>query len=707
MDQDQKKYILDNIGRKSIDKLARELNIRERKIRKFIEKNRSRKEPAPIEPKKECPSLNKKTVLALVIIAFIGLTVYFNSLDGGFIWDDVYLVRDNTYIKSWEYAPDIFFKDIAAGAKTQSNFYRPLQILSYMVDYSIWGLNVKGYHLTNMILHILTAFCVFALINTLFKDRRLSLITSLLFTVHPALTEAVSYMSGRADLLASLFLLLSLLCYIVSDRSGRVVLYSVSIVCYVFALLSRENALIFPLILLLYHYSFGRKPDLKRYVPILGLACVYVIFRFTVLKHLLPHLVVDTTVFQRLPGFFVALAEYIRILILPLGLHMEYGNRLFSLSDPKALAGVAVLIGSIFILFNKRRSSTLVFFSIAWFFLLLLPQSNLYPINAYMAEHWLYLPSIGVFLLIAKALSWLYSKDRVRIVALGLTIVIIAALSFLAIKQNSYWKNPEAFYNRVLEYSPESFRAHNSLGIIFEKSGEYDKAIASYIRSIEHNPYFVYAYHNLGKIYAAMGKNEDAISWYKKALSVSPHFGGTYYNLGNLYGNMERYEEAIASYKRAIELYPEYSEAYFNLGFTYKKAGMFPEAVDCYRRSLEIEPGKPGVYNNLGNVYGAMGKTEEAMAAYADALRISPDSPDVLNNLGALYSYIGKEEDAVGYFMKAIEVDPDFALTYNNLAVIYLNRKDYEEAIRHCDKAKDLGRPDPAILEALEPYRKQ
>lgn len=151
---------------------------------------------------------NKVVLLSIALIIILGFIAYGNSLNGKFIWDDFNLVRDNRHIRNSSNITGIFTQDIGAGAAEKYNFYRPLQMFTYMIDYSLWKLNVKGYHLTNTILHILAALVIYWLIDILFRDNLLSLFTSLFFVACPIHSEAVSYISGRADSLVTLFMLL-------------------------------------------------------------------------------------------------------------------------------------------------------------------------------------------------------------------------------------------------------------------------------------------------------------------------------------------------------------------------------------------------------------------------------------------------------------------------------------------------------------------
>ncbi len=586
---------------------------------------------------------NKIISLSVILIISLVLFVYFNSLTGKFLWDDDVLVNDNVYIRNWSALKKIFTKDIGAGGAKEFHAYRPIQIFTYLVDYSLWRLNVKGYHLTNILLHILVTLAIYSLLNILYGDRFISLLTSVLFAVHPIHTEAVAYISGRADSLAALFMVFAFIFYIKYLRSNKITTYLVILLSYLFAVLSKESSLILPLLFLLYHYAFKVKFKIKQFLPVLFITFLYVLLRLTVFKTLLPppQSLVSAALFQRLPGFFVALINYTKLLFLPLNLHMEYGYRLFNLSEPKAILGGVGLIFLLSWVYIRRKNNKLLFFSISWFFLSLLPQSNIYSINAYMAEHWLYLPSVGFFLILAKGLAHLYKIEKLKNFAAILLIGLLTFYSFLTIKQNTYWKNPIVFYERNLKYAPDSARMLN--------------------------------------------------------------------NLAQAYKDIGKYPEAGTLFKKSIELSPGNEDTYNNFALLYHDTGDYTEAIALYNKAIELNPNNAKVYNNLANAYKQIGKPQEAIALYKKAIQTNPDYATAYNNLGiVLCTAIGKKEEAIAVFKEALRIIPDFADVHNNLAVSYYYGKQYDLAIKHCDRAINLGyEVNPEFLKLLEPYRKQ
>jgi hypothetical protein len=336
--------------------------------------------------------------LAVVLVAALGFLAYAGILKGAFVWDDEVLVVKDAYIRDFAHLKNIFTENILGGVKRMSAFYRPLQILTYALDFSLWKLDPFGYHLTNILLHIGVALAVFFFLLALAAPPRAALWASLFFVVHPVHTEAVSYVSGRADPLVALFVFLCLTFYIRQASRQRAGLGSVPIVFAAAALLSKESALLLPLMVLLYHVTFRTRVRRAGFWGLLGVCAGYAVLRRAFSSHLAGEMDVVLPFFQRIPGFFAAFTQYLRLLVWPAGLHMEYGQPRFSFADPRVLLGAVLCAGSVVLFFKLRRRDPLLSFAIGWFLLTLAPVANIFPVNAYLAEHWLYLPSVGFFL---------------------------------------------------------------------------------------------------------------------------------------------------------------------------------------------------------------------------------------------------------------------------------------------------------------------
>ena len=706
MNPEHKKYILENMGKKSPAQIASEIGVRERYVKNVMRMERikvgfrravlpKKAPPKAVEalsPKAAVFFTNKTIVLAsIALIIILGAAVYANSLNGKFVYDDDILITNNSFIKGWPPTLKLFTANMGTFSDIKSPFYRPIQMITYAMDYRLWKLNVVGYHLANIILHILVALCVYWLVNILFEDKVISVLTAVFFVVHPIHTTVVSYISTRAESLYLLFMLISFISYIKSSKANNPIFYIIMLSSYCLSLLSKENAIILPFLLLLYHFTFKEKIRVKEFLPISAIAVIYIVLRLTVLRSFLSHLAYNEPLRQRIPGFFVAIAGYVRLLFLPFGLHMEYGVPLFNLTDPRVILGLVILGAMIFCIFKSRKTNRLIFFSLSWFVVTLLPVSNLYPLNAYMSENWLYLPSIGLFLVLAGLLSPFFKKEKIRTSALVLTSCLLLFYSVLTVRQNQTWADPMLFYERTLKYAPDSSNVYANLGSLNANMGKKEDAIAMFKKAIEINPDQDAAYSGLGVVYAKIGKREEAIAMLNKAIELNPNNAKAYYNLGIEYDNMKKIEEAIPMYKKALEINPDYADAYNNLGIAYYNTGKKEDVIDIFKKAIESNPSNAEAYNNLGFAYYKMGKTEDAIATYKKAIEFSSSNASIYNNLSLAYYKMGNKEEAIAMCKKVIELNPDNSETYNNLGILYYNTGKKEDAIATYKNAIELS----------------
>lgn len=541
--------------------------------------------------------------IPLILIAILGFSLYLNSLNGKFIWDDEHLVKNNVYLKNGSRTLEVFATDIGAGSGVRYRFYRPLNILTYIIDHRFWSFDVRGYHLTSLLLHITAALLVYAFTRLLFGNKIISFLAGIFFVAHPAHLEAVAWISGRPDILSLIFMLLSFIFYIKAPQ-GKNALFSFAILLsYALALLSKENAIIFPALLLFYHYAFKKKVVTGRFLSIISLLFIYLAVRALVLGGFFLRLQDLAGISERLPLFFAAISQYVKLLVFPYDLHADYGIGAFSITDLGVLFGIGFVLLSSIYAFVIRKKGALLFFSTAWFFLALLPVSGIYPLYSYVGERYLYTPSVGFFLILAKILNDMYETKRLRIFAIALTVSLVSFYSFLTIRQTGYWKEPTAFYEKTLKYVPDSPTVNNNLGILYSETGRTDEAEKLYRKAILANPAYPKSYNNLGNIYYGKGDYEKAVRLYRKAIAKDPDYAEAYYNLANLYKDMRNYEYAVILYNKAIGINPNYLIAYNNLGGVYNVMGKDAEAIFCYEKALSIDPAESVVSKNLKAAY--------------------------------------------------------------------------------------------------------
>jgi tetratricopeptide (TPR) repeat protein len=400
---------------------------------------------------------------------------------------------------------------------------------------------------------------------------------------------------------------------------------------------------------------FRIRPRIKDLAPLFVIAAGYLACRMTFLHSVSFYNYPADILFQRVPGFFVAIADYLSLLVFPFNLHMEYSYRIFAFTEPKAIMGMIIASLMMIYAFVKKDKNPLISFSIFWFFLALLPVSNIYPINAsYMKEHWLYFPAAGLLVIPAYCLSLLYRKSRW--VALPFIVALLAIYCCLTIKQNDYWKEPITFYKKTAECNPRSWKAYNALGLEYMAIGDYAKALDAYQMAINSIPHAAKA---------------DTAEWIAYQASEDSARRLVAQNLTSAYRAME--EEMALAEKRGTK-------------------GVFLLANRYYEE---------------GNECMVLGRVKEAVAYYNAALRLDPRNPLVSDALGRAYFVSARYKEAIAVFNKMLEIDPGLAAAHNNLAVAYYMEKDYDQAIKHCDEAVSMGyQVEDKLLGWLKPYRK-
>ena len=635
-------------------------------------------------------SMQHAIFVALIIIA--GVIVYANSINGQFIWDDELLIKDNIYIKSWSNLWKVLTRDIGAGYGSEYGFYRPVLMFTLMVDYALWGLKVQGYHISTIIFHILATLSIYWFLMILYKNRLMAFIAAMLFVVHPVHAEDVSYITGRANSLLMLFMVCALIFYIRYLSTGRLRDYILLLSCALLALLSKENAVVIVPFMFLYHYVFQQKLRIKYLLPVIALTALYLILRITILAPLTYTAYMDTTL-QRLPGFFIAIANYTRLLFMPFNLHSGYGRQVFTFNDLKVYLGLAIAVILLTYAFKKHRHDRVNTFSIFWFFIALIPVSNvIYPACEYMAERYLYVPSLGFCLILARYMCDVYSKKGYKLLA---GIMIAAALiyySSITISHNRYWREPILYYKQTLKYDSLSPLVHANLGKAYYDAGRTQEAIDAYNRSIALDSSYAEAYNNLAVIYYDIGDRDRAVSLYMTAIGKKRRYIAPYINLGNLYNDQGIYMKAIELYNIAIGIDPEYPASYKNLGNVYYNIGQYDKTIACLHKVIDLDPKDAGAYYNLGNVYYRLGRLYQAIVYYEKTVSIDPGNIDAYNNMGNAYYAMGQHQKAIQYLTRVTYIDPDNAKAYYNMGIAYYDLKMQQEAVDSFQKAVDADK---------------
>lgn len=568
----------------------------------------------------------------ILIIVFIGILAYSNTMHVPFVLDDRSSIVENHVIKSLTG----FFSDSAGLSYNPRRF---IGYLSFALNYRLGGLDVAGYHLFNLAVHLVTSifvycFCTLTFKTPFLKTSRLSdvspyicLVASLLFVSHPIQTQAVTYISQRFASMATMFYVLTMTLYawarLFQSSCGKshwkaVLLFLLSLSSLVLAMMTKEISFTLPVVLALYEFFFFPGGSRKRLLVLLPLLLTIVIIPLTLLHTHQPLGEVLSDVDAKLRagtelprGTYLltqlcVVTTYIRLLFLPINQNLDYAYPVYhSFFIARAffsfllLAGFLVIATILFI--RSRRGSTpelrLVSFGIFWFFITLSVESSIIPIADVIFEHRLYLPSVGAFTAISAALAMIMHRNR-PVVTAGV-VIAVALLSIATWKRNLVWGNEVTLWRDTVSKSPGKDRPHNNLGEGLRRQGRWEEAVKEVETALTLNPKNAEAQSNLGAAYLDRGEREKAQEHLQTAVKLNPNLFAAHYNLGLIYKQKGLLDQATEEFIQALNLNPDFAEAHNHLAVTYAAREMLDPAIEHFKEAVRLKPEKAEYRKNL------------------------------------------------------------------------------------------------------------
>jgi|GEM_PF-733817 len=651
----------------------------------------------------------------VLFIALIIVIVFSHSLKSDFAWDDKFLIINNPYVKDFNCLSRMFSCQLYRGGEMDSNFYRPLQLISFAIDYSIWKLKPFGYHLTSLLLHVTNAVLLYFIILAITSSSYMAAITTLFFGLSPAISSTTYYIAARSDLLMALFVFLSILLFIKYRQEGKKILYIVSIISFLFSLLCKEMAIMLPLLLYL---ELTRDPDKRKGTarvlsPYIIILLIYILLRASVLnfakgQNSLIDMSFPATIplYLRILTDFKVLLLYLKALLFPVGLHIDYFVRpargIFQIETLVAIALVALIVAGIK---KISRRNKLILFGALWFLFSLLPVLNIYPISVFFGEGWLYVPCVGIFIILSVIF-----KDIIRPkIGFALSNILIALLlscyALCTVFYGNTWKDSISIFNNVLKYEKDSFfiyLTHNNMGMAYQGKGDLDKAIYHFKKSVSLNPTYADGYNNLGVAYAAKGMPVKAIKLFKKAISLKKHYISAYCNLGHVYCAIGLKERAIYYSQTAISMNPYAYSAYCNLGYIYSDSRDIDKAIYFFKKAIQSKREDYEAHYCLGSLYAKKNDYKAALAEYKEALRFGLGGTDFYNASAFVYIKDKKFKEAELALIRSAELDSSQFEPHNNLGNLYSMFGYFDAAIEEYGKAFAVKPGDTGIIDNIK-----
>jgi protein O-mannosyl-transferase len=564
-------------------------------------------ETSPVGPTVDAARAARDDLIVItVFVALAVATFHLPALEGGFInWDDPEYVTANPHIRSLSWSTLRW-----AFTTFDASNWHPLTWLSLALDYRLWGLDPRGYHLTSLSLHVANAVLLLLVLHSLTGALWRSAAVAALFGVHPMHVESVAWVAERKDVLCAFFLLLAIGAYVRWVRAPGWRTYAIVVLSAILALLSKPMAVTLPAMLLLLDWWPLRRLSWKTVaekIPLVALAVAAGLATFLAQTES-GAVAIDPIPFPaRLTNAIVAYARYLALTAWPLRLSPWYSHPAVEgppLSAWTVAGAVAVLSAITGLALAARRSRPYLAVGWLWYVGTLLPVIGLVQAGRQaMADRFTYLPHIGIFIALVWAIGDVAAWERPTPRALGATGVclLIVGLGALSFRQARIWHDSATFWAYTARVNPYAFIAHQALGGLLNEAGQ----------------------------------PRDALREFLRARRLRPDIPAVHRNVGSLLLRQRRYAPAAAAYRKVVALRPDSAEDERTLGEALLAQGRPVRARWHLERAVALRPGFAEAYGALGRALLQAGRVDDAVAEFESALAIKPDLGDARRGLDA------------------------------------------------------------------------
>ena len=653
----------------------------------------------------------------IAVLALLGIGAYWNSLHAPFAFDDIDSVERNPIVRF----------------ATQSYRHSPRSLLFLTFAFNNWlnGQNPFGYHIVNLVLHILNGLIVFAIARRIYNAsnsqpspgasrplvvaKAYALIAAAFFLVHPIQTESVTYISSRSELLSTMTYLCGLLSFMLIPVQ-KIGFFSSLLMLFFLGLGFgfKETVVTLPAGILLYDYIFVAKANIRALLSrwrfylsfvVIGAAGSYWLLRGDL--GLIQSFGGPLQAWRYFLTQFRVILTYIRILVFPSGLNLDHDFRLSaSLLEPSTLLAVVAILGLLFVGWRWRSTQQLYSFSVFWFLLTLSPTSSIIPIPDVIFEHRVYLPLAGVCLSFPFAMEWLVRKGTGalqlrRVVALS--CLVLAGLMVATVLRNEVWSDEFRLFSDAVAKSPHKLRPYENLVFAYMKRGQEEQAISVAKLGIENVPdERLSLLDTIGNLYLRLGKTSDSIEYFKRSNEDAVRLGAastflatSFNNLGVAYlafaknepqssesraGALRRAQEA---FQKSLEEKPNdvgVMESFVNVTHALNEGGTLEDAL---RKKLETNPNDFASLYMLASILSLEERYVESIEYFRRAEQRTTPSEVLSFNYAFALSKTGQIDRAIEKYLNALHVDAIFTEAHYNLALLFIQKTDYAKSVEH------------------------
>lgn len=700
---------------------------------------------------KNQPAQSKAGWLASLLVFGAAFLAYAPALNGGWVWDDdswttniAHLMQDaRGLLRMWT-------------APTALQQYYPLSGSTFWLDHQLWGSWTLPYHVENLLLHLLSAWLFWRLLVKLRLPG--AGLAGALFALHPVMVESVAWITERKNVLSMALFLGSAFQYgrfrgfwDADLPSGDKRHWWMSLLLFVAAMLAKITAVALPpVLLLLAWWKTGRLrwreeilPVLPFFLPAVGLGLAVAELEKHHLGAIGPEWALSVPERCIIAGR--ALLFYPAKLLWPANLCFIYprwqpdaGNALEWLFPLCALGTLAVA----WLLRGKwgRGPATALFYYSGTLFPML-GFMNAYGMRfSFVADHWVYLSSLGILALVAGTVSHLATKLRAARLPFFVACVVLPSLAAVTWHESAQYRDIETLWRTTLTKNPQSWMSHHNLGVLLQARGQLTEAAACYQKVVELKPDHHETQLNYANILTETGHLEEALPHYTQsiklkpvleshtalaralmklgrfkeavavlldALKIDPSHAGSWVALGSAQLYSQQPEAAVTSFEKALALSPGQIEAHNNLGSALQQMGRTQEAISQYQKATALDPTFAAAQVNMGTAYASEGKFDQALSCYQAAARLQPDNTEARYNLGNVLRALGRSKEARAELETALAQQPGNVAVLNNLAWLLAtcpdaSVRDGGKALSLAQQADQLtGGKQPVILHTL------
>jgi protein O-mannosyl-transferase len=657
----------------------------------------------------------------IYIVLFICLSViavYAQVFNHDFInFDDNEYVYDNKYVING-ITKDGLSRVFRFSTNGERNYYHPLTTLSHMLDCQLFGLSPGWHHLTNLLLHLLNVILLFIVLFFLTRKIWQSAFVVALFALHPLNVESIAWVAERKNLLSTFFWFLTILLYIRYVRKPSVKWFIAVFFSMLLGLFAKPTLITLPFVLMLLDFwplgrityrdsGFSLSQNyhlIAEKIPLLFLSMAWTYLSIHSNQRL-GIMVSNITVSMdlRIANALISYVKYIGKMLWPFNLSIFYPYPTQMPPVWQIIVASVVLSSATIYVVKKRKIFPWLLVGWFWYLGNLFPmigiaQNGLWP---EMADRWAYIPSIGIYIMIAWGVSTIFRSRKIVARAIPVfACVFFIVISVISYVQTSFWKNSITLFEHVIKATKKNVVAYNNLAnaLIIKKESDLRVPMAYLQKAIELDPSFINSYSNYALCLYKQQRYKEAISYFLKVININENDANLHCLLGMSLLELNNIPQAIYHITKAKQLNPDSFEIVINLALAYEKAGKLIDAIGMYKEALQFKPLSQEIYTHLGRCLKGLGKYKDALDYTKQALAINPEYAEAHNTIGNIYQSMGQEELAITHFKKAIQFKPDLSEAYNNYGAILLKKRHLDEAISNFEIALQKN-PDLVVVQ--------